>query len=64
MASGTLGVSMLPLAAFLGSISVLGVLAAKPILTNWLSPTTFVRLELAVVAFAGVRLIWQGLVPS
>ncbi|CAB9501582.1 Sulfite exporter TauE/SafE [Seminavis robusta] len=58
--SGTLGWSMMPLAGFLGVISVLGVMGAKPIMLS-MSETNFVRLELAVVAFSGVRLCWMGL---
>lgn len=58
--SGTLGWPMIPLAAGLGLVSVLGVFCAKPIMMS-MSERTFVRLELSVVAFAGVRLMWTGL---
>lgn len=61
-ASGTLGLQMLPLAAMLGVVSVVGVFCAKPIMLS-MKEQTFVRLELAVVAFAGVRLCWMGLFP-
>jgi uncharacterized membrane protein YfcA len=59
-ASGTLGWSMMPLAAMLGLVSVAGVYCAKPIMLS-MSETTFVKLELSVVAFAGLRLLWMGL---
>lgn len=58
--SGTLGWSMMPLAGFLGMVSVAGVLGAKPIMLS-MSERHFVRLELAVVAFSGLRLCWMGL---
>lgn len=57
--AGTLGWSMIPLAGLLGMVSVLGVIAAKPIMLS-MSEANFVRLELAVVAFSGVRLCWMG----
>lgn len=57
--AGTLGWSMMPLAGFLGLVSVLGVLGAKPIMLS-MSEKNFVRLELAVVAFSGFRLCWMG----
>jgi uncharacterized membrane protein YfcA len=50
----------MPLACLLGAVSILGVYSAKPIMLS-LSERNFVRLELAVVAFAGVRLLWIGL---
>lgn len=58
--SGTLGWPMIPLAAGLGLVSVLGVFCAKPIMLS-MSEKTFVRLELMVVAFAGFRLMYMGL---
>jgi len=58
--SGTLGWIMIPLAAGLGLVSVLGVFCAKPIMLS-MSERTFVRLELLVVAFAGFRLLWMGI---
>eukprot|EP00729_Bicosta_minor_P007751 gene7751-8717_t len=58
-ASGTLGLQMLPLAAVLGLVSVVGVFCAKPIMLS-MKEETFVKLELAVVAFAGARLCWMG----
>lgn len=58
--AGTLGWSMLPLAGFLGMVSVLGVVVAKPIMLS-MSTDKFVKLELAVVAFSGARLCWMGL---
>lgn len=57
--SGSLGWSMMPLACLLGCVSVAGVFCAKPIMMA-LPERTFVQLELAVVAFAGVRLLWMG----
>lgn len=57
---GTLGKSMLPLAMGLGVVSVLGVFLAKPIMLG-MNEKLFVRLELSVVAFAGLRLIYVGL---
>jgi uncharacterized membrane protein YfcA len=59
-ASGALGISMIPLACGLGLISVIGVFCAKPIMLS-MKEETFVKLELVVVAFAGVRLMWLGL---
>lgn len=50
---------MLPLAAVLGLVSVVGVFCAKPIMLS-MKEETFVKLELAVVAFAGARLCWMG----
>lgn len=61
--AGTLGLKMLPLAGFLGVVSVIGVIGAKPIMLS-MSETSFVRLELAVVAFSGIRLCWMGLLGS
>lgn len=59
--SGTLGWPMLKVAAGLGIVSVLGVFCAKPIMMA-MEERTFVRLELAVVAFAGLRLCYMGFV--
>ena len=59
--SGTLGLSMLPLAVVLGGVSVLGVVCAKPLLLR-MNTSYFVTLELAVVAFSGVRLCYMGYV--
>jgi uncharacterized membrane protein YfcA len=56
---GTLGWSMMPLAGLLGLVSVVGVVGAKPIMLS-MSEANFVKLELAVVAFSGLRLIWMG----
>jgi len=58
--SGTLGWSMIPLAAGLGLVSVLGVFCAKPIMLS-MTERTFVRLELLVIALAGIRLMYMGL---
>ena len=58
--SGALGWRMIPLAGALGIVSVVGVFCAKPIMLS-MKEKTFVMLELAVVAFAGVRLMWLGL---
>jgi len=58
--AGTLGWSMIPLAAGLGLVSVAGVFCAKPIMLS-MAEKTFVRLELLVVAFAGIRLMYMGL---
>lgn len=60
VAAGTLGWPMVPLAVLLGGVSVVGVWCAKPIMLA-MHESTFVRLELAVVAIAGVRLCWTGL---
>lgn len=59
VASGTLGWPMMPLAAVLGLVSVVGVVCAKPILLA-IPERSFVRLELSVVAVAGARLCWTG----
>ena len=58
--SGALGWRMIPLACGLGAVSVVGVFCAKPIMLS-IKEETFVRLELLVVAFAGLRLMWLGL---
>lgn len=58
--NGTLGWEMIPLAAFLGLVSVVGVHCAKPIMLS-MKEDQFVKLELAVVAFSGIRLCWMGL---
>lgn len=57
---GTLGSVMLPLIGVLGLISVLGVFLAKPIMLG-MNEKTFVKLELGVVAFAGLRLCYMGM---
>lgn len=57
---GTLGMSMVPLATGLGVVAVVGVFLAKPIMMG-MNEKTFVRLELGVVAFAGLRLCYMGL---
>ena len=57
---GTLGLPMLPLAVGLGLVSVLGVFLAKPIMMG-MNEKTFVKLELGVVAFAGFRLCYMGM---
>jgi len=63
-AAGTLGWSMVfPLGVGLGGVAVLGVYCAKPIMLS-LSERAFVGLELAVVAFAGIRLLYMGLVTK
>ena len=58
--SGTLGWPMIRVAAGLGLVSVVGVFCAKPIMMA-MDERMFVRLELAVVAFAGLRLCYMGL---
>ncbi|KAL3933612.1 MAG: hypothetical protein SGARI_003667, partial [Bacillariaceae sp.] len=60
--AGTLGWQMLPLAGFLGLFSVTGVFGAKPIMLS-MKEEHFVYLELAVVAFSGLRLCYMGLFP-
>jgi hypothetical protein len=57
---GTLGMSMVPLILGLGIVSVVGVFMAKPIMLK-MNENTFVKLELAVVLFAGVRLCYLGI---
>mmetsp|Transcript_18770 Transcript_18770/g.33775 ORF Transcript_18770/g.33775 Transcript_18770/m.33775 type:complete len:359 (-) Transcript_18770:469-1545(-) len=57
---GTLGMPMVPLAAGLGAVAVAGVFLAKPIMLG-MDENTFVKLELGVVAFAGLRLCYMGL---
>ena len=57
---GTLGVEMIPLATGLGIVAVVGVFLAKPIMLG-MNEKTFVKLELGVVAFAGLRLCYMGL---
>mmetsp|Transcript_17938 Transcript_17938/g.38910 ORF Transcript_17938/g.38910 Transcript_17938/m.38910 type:complete len:339 (+) Transcript_17938:90-1106(+) len=57
---GTLGWPMIPAAAGLGLVSILGVFLAKPIMMG-MKESTFVTLELAVVAFAGLRMCYMGL---
>ena len=57
---GTLGLPMVPLATGLGVVAVVGVFLAKPIMLG-MNERTFVRLELGVVAFAGLRLCYMGL---
>lgn len=58
--NGTLAFSMIPLSVFLGMISVVGVFGAKPIMLS-MSQSNFVRLELLMVLFSGLRLCWMGL---
>lgn len=60
---GSLGLPMVPLAFGLGLVSVLGVFLAKPILLS-INERLFVKLELCVVAFAGVRLCYMGIMSS
>ena len=60
---GTLGMSMMPLASCLGLIAAIGVGMAKPIVMG-MNERTFVVLELVVVAFAGLRLCYLGLVEG
>jgi len=57
---GTLGAQMLPLSTGLGMVSIFGVMLAKPIMLS-MNEKTFVKLELGVVAFAGLRLCYMGL---
>ena len=57
---GTLGMQMVPLATGLGLVAVVGVFLAKPIMLG-MNEKTFVKLELGVVAFAGLRLCYMGL---
>ena len=57
---GTLGTSMIPLASGLGLVAVVGVFLAKSIMVD-VDTRTFVKLELGVVAFAGLRLCYMGL---
>jgi uncharacterized membrane protein YfcA len=57
---GTLGVPMIPLALGLGVVSILGVFLAKPIMLS-INERLFVKLELSVVAFAGLRLCYMGI---
>jgi hypothetical protein len=56
---GTLGMVMLPLVGICGLVSVVGVFLAKSIMLG-MNEKTFVKLELGVVAFAGLRLCWMG----
>ena len=58
--NGTLALKMIPLATFLGMVSVVGVRCAKPIMLS-MSESNFVKLELAFVAFSGLRLCYMGL---
>mmetsp|Transcript_54273 Transcript_54273/g.115282 ORF Transcript_54273/g.115282 Transcript_54273/m.115282 type:complete len:359 (-) Transcript_54273:388-1464(-) len=60
---GTLGMPMLPLASGLGAVAVLGVFLARPIMLG-MEERTFVKLELGVVAFAGLRLCYMGLMKQ
>ena len=57
---GSLGLPMMPLAFGLGAVSVLGVFLAKPIMLS-INERLFVKLELSVVAFAGLRLCYMGI---
>lgn len=58
---GTLGMTMVPLACGLSLVAMAGVCMAKPIMLS-MNERTFVVLELGVVAFAGVRLCYLGMV--
>lgn len=60
---GSLGLPMMPLAFGLGLVSVLGVFLAKPIMLS-INERLFVKLELSVVAFAGFRLCYMGIMSS
>ena len=60
---GTLGLPMLPLAVGLGTVSAVGVFFAKPIMMS-INERLFVKLELSVVLFAGVRLCYIGIMGS
>ncbi len=60
-AGGTLGMTMVPLACSLSLVAAAGVCMAKPIMLS-MNERTFVVLELGVVAFAGLRLCYLGLV--
>lgn len=60
---GSLGLPMMPLAFGLGLVSVLGVFLAKPIMLS-INERLFVKLELSVVAFAGLRLCYMGIMNS
>mmetsp|Transcript_4268 Transcript_4268/g.11639 ORF Transcript_4268/g.11639 Transcript_4268/m.11639 type:complete len:305 (+) Transcript_4268:50-964(+) len=55
-AAGTLGWPMVPLAACLGMVAVLGVYFAKPIMLS-MSEGMFVKLELLVVVLCGIKLL-------
>jgi hypothetical protein len=57
---GTLGLPMLPLAVGLGIVSAVGVFLAKPIMLS-INERLFVKLELSVVLFAGLRLMFMGI---
>ena len=56
-AAGTLGWPMIPLATVLGTVAVIGVYFAKPIMLS-MSEGTFVKLELWTVAMAGLKLLF------
>jgi len=58
-ATGTLGWPMIPLAGGLGCVALIGVYFGKPIMLS-LSEKVFVRLELFIIVFAGLRLLWMG----
>ena len=60
---GSLGLPMMPLALGLGVVSVIGVFLAKPIMLS-INERLFVKLELSVVAFAGLRLCYMGIMSS
>ncbi len=57
---GTLGLPMLPLAVGLGVVSAVGVFLAKPIMLS-INERLFVKLEMSVVLFAGLRLCYMGI---
>lgn len=57
---GTLGLPMLPLAVGLGVVSAAGVFLAKPIMLS-INERLFVKLELTVVLFAGLRLMFMDI---
>mmetsp|Transcript_54479 Transcript_54479/g.81109 ORF Transcript_54479/g.81109 Transcript_54479/m.81109 type:complete len:333 (+) Transcript_54479:138-1136(+) len=57
---GTLGLSMMPLVVGLGVVAVMGVFLAKPIMLG-MAEKTFVKLEMGVVLFAGLRLCYMGM---
>ena len=60
---GSLGLPMMPLALGLGVVSVIGVFLAKPIMLS-INERLFIKLELSVVAFAGLRLCYMGIMSS
>ena len=58
--AGVLGWCMIPLAALLSLVSVIGVFCAKPVVLS-MSEKIFVRLELTMIFIAGLKLLYQGL---